>query len=136
MNVEHHLAELHAAQQCIRCNRSYRELDNLGQWQCSFHPGHVQYDAGVHILPDSYTCCNTPAPGSYDRHLHTRPPLRRGCTPADHVGALHAFVPDVAVYDADDARVLFSDAFFSGPGVVYDQVAHQYLIIRRADHSH
>lgn len=40
---------------CAYCNVVYKNLDNIGRWQCSWHPAQVNGD-------NVYTCCGKSAP--------------------------------------------------------------------------
>ena len=83
---------------CTRCYTVYDELDNIGQWKCSYHPSPLD--------GDRYTCCNTvlrkrkrerlivqygfhtPAQGRYKtiggRQIYVPYILEKGCTACDH----------------------------------------------------
>ena len=39
--------------QCKYCKTYFRELDNLGTWECRYHPGSINYDSDIPF----YTCC-------------------------------------------------------------------------------
>jgi|TARA_B110001452_G_C15241783_1_gene430094 surface protein len=69
---------------CPRCSTVYDEIDNIGRWACSFHPG--SYDT-----TDGFSCC-----GCHLRSAKTTRWVRLGfvpehvvqthfgCTPCDH----------------------------------------------------
>jgi hypothetical protein len=56
---------------CILCSNDYIELKNIGQFQCSIHPG-VILKSKDHI--DFYSCCGTIVEKKY----------YKGCTKCDH----------------------------------------------------
>ena len=58
---------------CMFCNAVYKNIDNLGRWQCGWHPGKVD-DLGY------YTCCNREAPFV-------------GCKRCDHSPSYEAYRP-------------------------------------------
>jgi hypothetical protein len=37
--------------QCVNCNRYFCELENVGMWQCKYHPGDFNADTG------RWSCC-------------------------------------------------------------------------------
>lgn len=41
---------------CMSCGAMYQPLNNIGGWQCRWHPGYMQSN-------DLYSCCNTRGPG-------------------------------------------------------------------------
>lgn len=61
--------------ECVRCLRKYREIDNMGHWECTYHcgGGHVDYDTNAVI----WSCCKRRAAGNESDG-------RRGCTRCDH----------------------------------------------------
>jgi len=71
-------------QTCTRCFVVYDDIDNVGRWQCRFHPGSYDTVCG-------YTCCgrrNTSPRTSRWGRLGYEPErvvrLHTGCTPCDH----------------------------------------------------
>ena len=52
---------------CRKCGVVYYEIDNIGFWRCSQHPGFVQ--------GDKWSCCGRPILARY---------ISNGCVPADH----------------------------------------------------
>lgn len=73
---------------CARCNAEYREIDNLGRWDCAVHP--IEYNSDARTVPTSrwtyaryhWDCCGRSLDRA-DRHYESLPP--RGCLPADHM---------------------------------------------------
>ncbi len=67
---------------CAYCSRSFQEINNLGMWKCSYHPGTT--GAGNSRGHITQTCCGQPL-GS------------RGCRPCDHAVS--------RIYDDCEGRV-------------------------------
>jgi hypothetical protein len=49
------LAALREMRVCVYCNMQYREIDNLGAWECAYHPGTLCQPEGV--MGRRYKCC-------------------------------------------------------------------------------
>ena len=71
-------------QTCTRCFTVYNEIDNVGRWQCSFHPGSYDTVGG-------YGCCgrrhHSPRSTRWERLGYEPDRVVRthsGCTPCDH----------------------------------------------------
>ena len=115
-DIEKLMTELAQERECIRCGRHYREIDNIGTWKCSMHPGTF---LGVAETFDTklygYTCCNK----GY------RTP---GCTAVDHTD--DAKEPLVIKISVRDAVVVFGDRNL-GPGVQYSVGEKMFYINRR-----
>ena len=70
--------ELSRPRVCRKCHAKYQERDNIGQWQCAYHPARrvtthrvdPQYNSYYAELV--YECCK-------------KPEWAGGCTPCDHV---------------------------------------------------
>lgn len=58
------LDRLQEKRRCVFCNVEYKNIDNIGRWQCVWHPLPLQPD-------NTYECCG-------------RPGSTRGCKPCDH----------------------------------------------------
>jgi len=61
--LEYHpytVQELHASRLCAYCGAHYTEQQNVGQWQCYYHPGRAMPDRRVRTWEprDRWTCCN------------------------------------------------------------------------------
>jgi len=68
---------------CIRCNVTYREIENLGRWRCGDHPLSLNRSGdGRNHREGRYECCG------YAISPHDRQAFRgrwgRGCTASDH----------------------------------------------------
>ena len=103
--------ELH---ECAECGRFFTELENVGCWECKYHPG--KYD----VLTDSYTCCGNkymrPAFnyrgyghlmtfGVMDRWNHMAP-LNNGCCKRDCKSKKKTPIPDDVLPVEDIASLL------------------------------
>jgi hypothetical protein len=87
---------------CTRCNRVYREIDNLARHACRYHPGARVVPVGganalhaaarSHYAAGTWSCCgrtwhaNDGPPGA--RYEATAP---YGCTPCDHTVLSHVY---------------------------------------------
>jgi len=77
--------------QCLSCHRYFIEMENLGSWSCTYHPGEYDYNSR------RYTCCGETANYSHgnfhavdhliawnQRQRLTIPPLfSKGCKRCD-----------------------------------------------------
>ena len=49
------------SKRCIRCGLGYKEIENLGRWECSFHSGEkIDISKGTHKVLTSASWVNTP----------------------------------------------------------------------------
>lgn len=75
---------------CIRCNKSFSGLSNVGMHKCKFHPGKIGRDG-------RYSCCGATRLGVTSPYVHNHVWSRQhqpfpklvdlsggGCTPCDH----------------------------------------------------
>lgn len=58
------IEQLQDVRRCVYCNAMYKNIDNIGTWQCSWHPERADHE-------DYYRCCG--------RHAASN-----GCQPCDH----------------------------------------------------
>ncbi len=79
------LEALEAERECAYCKQIYREIDNIGAWDCAYHPGTLNY-ASTYV-GKRYSCCGQAA-GS------------RACMSCDHVMA--------KIYESNLGRVFIS----------------------------
>jgi hypothetical protein len=68
------LEELLVMRHCAYCRRHYRERDNIGQYQCSYHPEVAVQQSGLLV------CCKNPLGSIGCRMADHRPALRVGDT--------------------------------------------------------
>lgn len=75
--------------QCMYCEKIFTELDNVGTWQCRYHPGKLDFQT------QRYTCCgqkshlNSNHDGwaryvTWNETFDRKPIQTLGCTPCDH----------------------------------------------------
>jgi len=79
------LKALGLERECAYCRQIYREIDNIGAWDCAYHPGTLYY-ADTYV-GTRYSCCGQAA-GS------------RACTSCDHGMA--------KIYESNMGRVFIS----------------------------
>jgi len=109
--TKHEIARLSSARVCGRCSRAYREIDNLGAWECGFHRD-----------PVGRTCCGENA----------------GCVRADHVNFALG-VPHEMRYTARRDRaleVVGEERIGNAPGAYFNAVTNEFVFVRRADDLH
>lgn len=89
--------------ECVRCNRTFREIDNIGAWQCTQHGVLLtDYDSqSLSLLTNNreprWPCCNALV------KLHT--PSDRGCVPCDHTVSGRLWMPESDNYDVPEIVV-------------------------------
>ena len=113
------LEELIVVRHCAYCKRHYRERDNIGQYQCSYHPNGAVQHAG------RLACCD-------------RPPDSEGCRAADHRPALRIGNTmwttedrSVRIPQALAHRYKVGDAAVLGFSVNRSDPVRSYLIVSR-----
>lgn len=85
----HTIADLRRPRTCVLCKMQYRERENIGQWQCSYHPGRM----GL--------ACSRPSDGYLNGTLFQvwsccgKDNWARGCTRCDH--ADEQFGPSICI---------------------------------------
>lgn len=62
-------------EQCIRCSRLFRGIDNYGHWECWYHPGDWKAEAGAN--GPRWSCCNIYVNSD-------RGQVQKGCFRCDH----------------------------------------------------
>ena len=75
---------------CVRCNKAFSGLSNVGMHKCKFHPGKIGRDG-------RYSCCGATRLGVTNPYVHNHVWSRKdqafplltdlsggGCTPCDH----------------------------------------------------
>jgi hypothetical protein len=72
---------------CVRCNLSYREIDNIGQFHCRMHT------LGYSSLSGLFACCNTLTNGclACDHSQDTENPYPNSCIPPGTKTSCYAF---------------------------------------------
>ena len=103
--------ELH---ECKNCQKFFTEMENVGCWDCRYHPGKFDYNTG------KYTCCGEPyrRPMFHHRsygHLMTwgkkdqynvTPALSSGCCRRDCVSMKETAIPKDVLPVADIATLI------------------------------
>ena len=126
--LERAIRDLLAQRQCIRCNAVYTDMDNVGAWQCRWHPGPLQ---GPDPMPFGAPACTFACCGVAPRAglaAWQGPDAARGCQPCDHVSG-HGMPPPLVI-PLDRARILFGDRLVARPGVHVDSAAAEVHVRR------
>lgn len=71
---------------CIRCYGVYKEMNNIGRWECSFHAGEkMEVNKGAHFVRTSFgTACTPCYRWSCCPNVSWNPNHQQGCVPCDH----------------------------------------------------
>ena len=80
---------------CLTCNKYYKEINNIGTWNCSYHPGAYNAECDGYKFPKySYECCGA-SPEAYlddgSRNPYFNPLYLNGCTMKDHSSSKRHF---------------------------------------------
>jgi len=122
------MESLDSTLECARCGVYYVQRRNLGNLQCTFHPGNVTFDGTISIAPNCYTCCNRST--RVNRHGRET----NGCTACDHICSVNDVSNAAAAFDVDEALQEFGPDFDQRPGVILDRARHEYIVFKsRAD---
>ena len=124
--VRAQLAALMERRTCVRCDVVYTELENLGTWHCSHHPGVLDNVWARHVdargnMRGTYSCCGRAPP--------LRPAAADGCARCDHTDVEQPPEEPICV-EAEHARQLLGERRLSAPGVAYEASRHAYTIYR------
>lgn len=109
---------------CARCAREYREIDNLGRFQCAMHP--AEYNFGNCSLPISkriysryhWLCCGR-SQDTEDPHYEGMRPI--GCRPSDHM----MFVGRYSLTEPEDEEAPFFPLLEAVPLDVLEFAKHK-----------
>ena len=130
---------------CVRCESTYRELDNLGAWRCRYHPG-VVFSEHFHmsgIDAGHYSCCNSSRGTTRPLNDHTfdsgerfRAVRHKGCAKCDHVSTWSREHEARRIMSKEQAHALLGseddteDYLCGNPGRQLDERTGTMLIVR------
>lgn len=83
---------------CRYCGIEFAERENLGEWQCWYHPAQYNADqSGSNYGQDQYDCCG--------RTKHTSARLAQGCVRTHHNAMLRDYTDrDALEFPIDDVQ--------------------------------
>jgi hypothetical protein len=129
---------------CVRCQRFFTEMENVGAWLCKYHPGEYNFDTR------KYTCCGETATRNYgqfaaidhmftwsDAEVFSVPPLfSKGCKRCDCVGEVQSPIPAEKVMVSQIASMIPAmqkqgSKLKDRPGFCRDKDVKKMLILRQ-----
>ena len=125
------MVELSALRQCGRCKQHYQELENLGSWQCRYHPRSVIFSPciGPRGVQQAYThpCCGI---SPYASHAaYAGEDMARGCQQCDHV--MRGAHEQDLTFTLEMASAILRDRLEHLPGAEFDSRTNDVHITRR-----
>lgn len=124
-------------QTCSTCNVQYKELDNLGTWQCRYHP--MEYDNDV-----GYLCCKRKirkrrSSSGTEWMTHTQPartnrqiPLPKGCQTCDHKPGKRSDSPINLLNEKTLVETLIQSKYYSNESLTMPGFDAETMLIHRS----
>lgn len=128
--LEQTIAELMQTKECMRCGMLFRDMQEMGSWNCRLHTGTLQSVMASEFGTElgTFTCCGvSPSP------WHAKwagDDAASGCLRCDHT--IGKGLPKTLQIPLERARILFGDRLATGdrPGLKSDEHTDTLLIVR------
>tara|TARA_A100001015_G_C15044888_1_gene742900 strand:- start:6288 stop:7088 length:801 start_codon:yes stop_codon:yes gene_type:complete len=123
---------------CRTCNTYYREIDNIGTWNCAYHPGLYNAEVDGPKFPKySYECCGVSDTAYRDdgsKNPYFNPSFLHGCTNKDHSSTVLNFdSTNVKMTEDEFPKVLLKElkhdirALTTYNGISYEKTKNQLI---------